>query len=182
MELKRGSLKASWQRDRLELSRAAVYVADASSLVEVDRIVPERLVVKIFNDLADLLQTERLVFCDNVMEELTRISDDQAAAFLFVKLGRHNCFPRGAAYEDVRAILAQFPLIHPNERRQNAGPFVLAQACELLRIGLDVTLVTEDYRKKPPPQISLAAAADQLAIKRVDMRTMLKDVAIWPRP
>lgn len=134
----------------------------------------------VFIDLADLMPEERFVICEQVVTELERTSNKNTA-HLFAKQGRSDCFHQGADYKIVKRILRRFAFVDVNERREVCAPYVLAQAQELMESGRSVALITEDYRRKMPPLISLAAAADDLAIPRLGMMEVLGTLGIWPR-
>lgn len=157
-----------------------LFVADASAFAEVDRLVPGESRSGVFIEMADLLANKTLVFCDQVAEELERIGV-RDHAHLFVKQGKSNCFHHGADFQLVKRIMKRFSLVRDDERREACGPFVLAQAQELLEGGRPVKLVTEDYRKKIPPLVSIGHAADELGIPRIGMSEMLHIAKIWPK-
>jgi hypothetical protein len=164
----------------IDTTKPLVYVADASAFVEIERMVPNTEQSDVFIDLADLIPNEELVFCEQVVTEMERISS-RNIAHLFVKQGKSDCFHSGADYNIVRRITKRYTFIDVSDRREVCAPFVLAQAQELIEYGRRVMLVTEDYRKKMPPIISLGAAADDLNIPRLGMLEMLHRTNIWPK-
>lgn len=158
-----------------------LYVPDASALVEIERIVPIDDHAEVFFDISELLEKEQLVICENLLGELSRISGKQQA-HLFVKQGKSSSFHIGADYNLVKRVMRDHRLVDSGDRREYCAPFVLAQALELIAQGHHVVVVTEDFRSKPPPLISLAKALDVTGIPRMRTAEFLSDTKIWPKP
>lgn len=136
------------------------YVWDATAFVYVWREATVPLPT--IESIARFVEDERIVFCDEVVDELERIGDE-SLVFMVRKMKGDRADP-GAPYSVLRRVLQLPGLVDEDADGEEAGPSALAQALHLQERGEEVALVTDDVYDKPT-RLSVAAGCKHFDIE-----------------
>ncbi len=158
-----------------------VWIFDTSALIDIKHDVPERWHADLLEELTDRVEDGTLCFPRQVTAELTaRARDDFLATWVkrVNRSVRHHYSPPESA---LREVLRRHPkLADQRKKRDDADPFVVAQALAIKREGLTVTVVTRDLIDRLPHTISIATACDDLKIDHVRLIRFLDQIGFDP--
>jgi hypothetical protein len=151
------------------------WVVDTSSFIIIRTLFPRPSQQTVMDGLARLVAEGRLVFPNEVVVELERYQGRDTPALVWVKKHDSIASRQQPSFQTVRDVLAGVPeVIDPDkEGVEEADPYVLAMALELLNAGTDVRVVTEEF-KTTNAKMPLGSAAGFLRIPSVSIKTMLK--------
>ena len=143
-----------------------VWILDASAIIAIKRILPRNRWQRIYQSrLPGLVKIGRVAFPKKIVEELGRYHEQDNIyefASRSISLVLYETEP---SFELVREVMVRAGnVVDPTKQHEDADPYVLAQALDIQRAGMSVTVVTEDRGRKVPPQISMAAACETLGI------------------
>lgn len=132
-----------------------------------------------FDDLTARIVDGTLCFCDQVVEELNRTAESEPGALWVAtvkRLRQHS----GAAMATIRWVTQNVPRLIDPGARNDAAPYVLAQARSLDQDGHKVAIVTEDLHDKPTRR-ALSDACDHLQIPWLQVPEWTNQCGInWP--
>ena len=151
------------------------WVFDTSSLIAVRSLFSRVERAAVMSALAIPVAEGRLVFPREVVAELERYDGADTPALDWARLHQGVATASQPSFTSVRDVLAQVPeVLDPDkEGVEEADTYVLAMALELLNIGTDVRVVTEEF-KTTTKKMPLGSAAGFLRIPSVSLKTMLK--------
>jgi Domain of unknown function (DUF4411) len=158
-----------------------VYVLDGSSIVSVPILIAEPN--ETFIELASMLDSGRICFCDEVVSELARTARGEAP-YVWARTSAASRRYKGAQYPTIEYVAQEFAqIIDPgvSDTQECAALYVLAQALELARRGLQVTVVTEDRRPKPT-RASVAQACEHFTLRCITLLDLLAELDLLPAP
>lgn len=106
-----------------------VYVADTSSLIEIQRKYPRDVFKTLWDNLSELAVKERIISPKQVLEEINRFARED---YLKKWAADHRKIfkePTSAQILKIREILSQYPkLINSASEHEQADPYVIALA------------------------------------------------------
>ena len=154
---------------------AQVWVADSSSLILVRETVSRANEQIIWTAFSKLAATDELVWPPEVTQEI-EWGARQDTVMNWVRSHKNGC-ERTAGLETVKSVLSVAQtLIDPDSPREQADPYVIALARDLLDVGglfqPRVTIITDDLRDKPT-KMSLSSAAGLMSVPTVPLRAFL---------
>ncbi len=154
---------------------APTWVVDTSSLIIVRSLFSRTDQATVIDGLTERLTAGRVVFPREVVVELERYAGSDNPALVWAKTHQGVATARQPSFEGIVSVLAQVPeVIDPDkEGVEEADPYVLAMAVDLLNGGIDARVVTEEF-KTTGPKMNLGSAAGFLRIPSVSIKTMLK--------
>ena len=163
------------------------WVIDTSSIAQVRRCgIPAPQQVRVFVALGALVDQGLLVYPREVLDELERGCQDREpdARYLWAKEYSAKACPKGTDLAGVKRVLQRVVDLIDHERvtgAEEADPYVVALALQLVGAGTAVTVVTED-RKDKPGHMSLATACGLWGVPSVPLLAFLAHTGIWKQP
>lgn len=107
----------------------AIYVADSSALIEIQRKYPNDVFKKLWGNLSALADKEKIIAPRQVLEEINRFAKED---YLKTWAAAHRPIfkePNAVQIQKVAEILARFPkLIDASSEFEQADPYVIALA------------------------------------------------------
>jgi hypothetical protein len=132
-----------------------------------------------FAELTTLVVDGKLCFCNEVVDELERTAENEPGALwaATVKAQRHHT---GASMTTQRWVMHNVDHIVDQGARNDAMPYVLAQARALQQEGHQIEVITEDLLEKPTRR-ALSAACNELGIGWLRVPAWMASCRItWP--
>ncbi|HLF77560.1 MAG TPA: DUF4411 family protein [Dehalococcoidia bacterium] len=154
---------------------STTWVIDTSSLIAVRSLFSRGDQSAIMDGLSNLVTEGRVVFPREVVTELERYEGKDVPALVWAKTHQGLATQKQPSFDSVREVLEQVPeVVDPDkEGVEEADPYVLAMAREMLNDGVDVRVVTEEF-KTTNAKMNLGSAAGFLRIPSVSIKAMLK--------
>jgi hypothetical protein len=154
-----------------------VYVFDGSSIIAVGL---RQDAAQIFELFGDLIHANRACFCDEVLDELSRLAREEQANTWAKAIASSRCH-KGASYKIWGWVAQNVPdLIDHDAEHEGSSVGTLALARELEKWTIAPVVVTEDIIDKPT-RLSLTTACQRLSVSccRVDecVRAVRKPMA-----
>lgn len=169
-----------------------IWVIDTSSILAIRREAELSDVqsAAVYTELSDWVHRGAIVFPPQVMAELGRFTENirrkrgSDPPFAWAKSNESKATRHGHMHDGAKVVLQRVPeLIDPDKVSiggvDDADPYIVALARELVAQHHSVTIITEDFNTTPA-KVALADAAGLFGIPTVRVRTFLKDQEIWP--
>ncbi|MGK2938486.1 MAG: DUF4411 family protein [Solirubrobacteraceae bacterium] len=133
----------------------------------------------VFAALTELVEDDELTFCDELVEELQRTAENEPGALWAASVkGQRN--HKGAGMTTLSWVMRNVEGIVDEQGRNDAMPYVLAQARALNNDGHIVTVITEDVHEKPTRR-ALSDACDELGIPWIQVPRLCAACGVaWP--
>ena len=162
-----------------------IWVIDTSSVINVKELVKKTGRKKVFDALAELCVQGRLVFPQEVLDELEN-GARRGMEDLPLKWARENKqfgYTLGPCSEQLHKVMNDpVAKLTPDPRQDkgadDADPHVLATALEVVSKGSQAVVVTQES-KKSPPQVPLNVAAGSLNLPSINLYALLTKIGIW---
>ena len=156
-----------------------VAVFDTSALIRAKTLITARRQWGFFEILKEMVQRGEVCFPPEVKNEL--------------QVGKHVDTPEAWALDVWRAVRCPPPhvnalahvmqiagdVVDEGSEREEADPYVLAQALEMR--GLGACVITEDRVDRLPLKIAMTTACDRLDIESESLEGFLKAIAFDPK-
>lgn len=159
--------------------RAAVL--DTSAIVEAKHAIAAERQWEFFERLKDRVLDGQVYFPRAVRNELRqeRFHDTPETWALNVYEHMDHTYEPG---EDAIAEVMRRAenVVEEDAEGEPADPYVLAQALEFHRRGLDVVIVTEDRVNRMPIKIDMRMACDQLGIAWITLEAYMAEIGFGP--
>ena len=154
-----------------------VWIIDTSSIAQIRRSITNPRKSAVFDQLGQLVSNGRLVFPDQVVEELERAADPTSPdqQFLWAKKHREKAIRNQPTLDGVKEVLSVVPMVLDPDKdsgAEEADPYILAMAVLLRGTGVDARVVTEEVRDYPK-KMSLNTAAGLLGVPSVNLMALL---------
>ena len=160
--------------------RAAVL--DTSAIVKVKQAIVAERQWEFFERLKDLVLGGRVYFPMAVRNELRqeRYHDTPETWALNVYEHMEHTYEPG---EDsvIEVMQRAGNVVEEDAEGEPADPYVLAQALEFRRRGLDIVIVTEDRINRLPIKIDMATACGRLGIDWITLEAYMAEIGFDPR-
>jgi hypothetical protein len=154
-----------------------IWVPDSSALIGVKTVVPGARQWGLFRRMESLVEEGRIAFPRHVRTEMQDLAHPDApgvwAAGVFPAI-KHAVDPDADYIRRVMASDAK-AVVDPNKAREDADPFIIAQALQLMDAGYEVCVVTEDHLDNPT-RIALTKACDICSVEWIRLDEFLKDI------
>lgn len=154
-----------------------LYVLDAPAVVSVMWLAKDPTAV--FDALTDLVTDRKVCFCDEVLTELERTARRETA-LTWAKSVAGARTNKGAGYSMIVWVGHDFSDIVDTTAKASAescAPWVIAQALELQKAHVDVTVVTEDLKRKVT-RASVREACEHFGIEWMTLTEFLDHAGI----
>jgi Domain of unknown function (DUF4411) len=162
----------------VNMAQALIWVIDTSSIIAVRRLgLDNSRKSRVFGHMGELVLSGRLVYPKEVVEELERFVDPRSPdeQFKWARTHEAKACARAPTLERVKEVLEKVSsVLDPDKDSgvEEADPYILAMACQLLAEGNDVRLVTEE-KADTPRKMSLNTAAGLLRLPSVPLKAFL---------
>ena len=159
-----------------------VAVLDTSAIVEAKRAIAAERQWEFFERLKELVLDGQIYFPKAVRDELRqeRHHDTPETWALNVYANMDLTYEPG---DDAVAEVMQRAgdVVEKDAEGEPADPYVLAQALEFRRRGLDIVIVTEDRVNRMPIKIDMRMACDRLGIAWIALETYMGEIGFDPQ-
>ena len=154
-----------------------IWVLDSSALIEVKTVVAGARQWALFRHMESLVEAGRMAVPRQVRTEMQVLAHPDApgvwavGVFLAIK---HPVDPDDAYIRHVMSSPAK-DVVDPDKDREDADPYIVAQALQLMDAGYEVCVVTEDHLDNPT-RIALTKACDICSVEWIRLDQFLKDI------
>lgn len=161
-----------------------VAVLDTSAIVEAKRAIAAERQWEFFERLKELVVDGQIYFPKDVPDELRqeRHHDTPETWALNVYANMDLTYEPGV--DAVAEVMQRAGnVVEKDAEGEQADPYVLAQALEFRRRGLDldIVVVTEDRVNRMPIKIDMATACEQLGIASITLEEYMAEIGFDPR-
>jgi len=154
-----------------------VWILDTSSLVEAKSALSVADQWRTFKLLEDMVRGGSLAMPRLVIREISEIAHPDLPGAWAPGVRDIQQHPLDPQWQHVQRVMSQAgEVVDPNKTKDDADPYVLALALQLLGDGYDARVVTEDRVDRN--RIAVTTACDRLAISHCSVRDFLTDLGI----
>lgn len=154
---------------------STVWVLDTSAIIDLKTKVPAKKLWEVLKHLEQLIDEGTIVFCREVARETKDVAHPDAPGTWVhgvESLVKHAFDPDEEVLQEVLSIVPD--VIDPS-KPIDGDPYVLAQAEQLRRAGMDPIVVTQE-RTDRPSKIAMTTACDRLGLAHEDLEEFLESV------
>lgn len=154
-----------------------VWILDTSGLVEAKSALSVADQWQTFKLLEDMVRAGTVAMPRLVIREISEIAHPDLPGAWAPGVRDIQQHPLDPAWEQLRRVMAEAgDVVDPNKTRDDADPYVLALALQLLEAGHDVCVVTEDRVDRN--RIAVTTACDRLGIAHCSVRDFLGTLGV----
>ncbi len=156
---------------------ARVWVLDTSALVEAKAALSVADQWQTFKQLEDMVRAGAVAMPRLVIREISEIAHPDLPGAWAPGVRDIQQHPLDPEWEHVQRVMAEAgEVVDPNKTKEDADPYVLAFALQLLEQGHDVCVVTEDRVDRN--RIAVTTACDRLGVSHCSVRDFLTGLGI----
>lgn len=156
---------------------ARVWVLDTSALVEAKAALSVADQWQTFKQLEDMVRAGAVAMARLVIREISEIAHPDLPGAWAPGVRDIQQHPLDPEWEHVQRVMAEAgDVVDPNKTKEDADPYVLALALQLLEQGHDVCVVTEDRVDRN--RIAVTTACDRLGVSHCSVRDFLTGLGI----
>jgi rRNA maturation endonuclease Nob1 len=156
---------------------ARVWVLDTSALVEAKAALSVADQWQTFKRLEDMVGAGTVAMPRLVIREISEITHPDLPGAWAPGVRDIQQHPLDPEWESVQRVMAEAGnVVDPNKTKEDADPYVLALALQLLEQGHDVCVVTEDRVDRN--RIAVTTACDRLGVSHCSVRDFLAGLGI----
>jgi hypothetical protein len=154
-----------------------IWVPDASALIEVKTVVPGARQWALFRHMESLVEAGRMAFPRHVKIEMQDMAHPDAPGVWATGVFPAIKHPVDPDADYIRRVMASDAkaVVDPNKTREDADPYIVAQALQLMDAGYEVRVVTEDHQDNPT-RIALTQACEICSVEWIRLDQFLKDI------
>jgi hypothetical protein len=142
-----------------------IWVIDTSAIVKIKTVVPQAQQWKLLKLLESMVEDGHLTFPKQVRDETDDLDHPDAPGVWAVGVFVSIMQPAEPDYIYVQQVMSSEAgkVVDPDKTKEDADPYIIALALQLIGAGHNVCVVTND-QKPQPGRISLSAACDALSV------------------
>ncbi len=154
-----------------------VWILDTSALVEAKAALSVADQWQTFKQLEDMVRAGAVAMPRLVIPEISEIAHPDLPGAWAPGVRDIQQHPLDPEWEHVQRVMAEAgDVVDPNKTKDDADPYVLALALQLVAEGHDVCVVTED--RVDHNRIAVTTACDRLGIMHCSIRDFLGGLGI----
>jgi rRNA maturation endonuclease Nob1 len=154
-----------------------VWIFDTSALVEAKAALSVADQWQTFKQLEDMVRAGSVAMPRLVIREISEIAHPDLPGAWAPGVRDIQKHPLDAEWGHVQRVMAEAgDVVDPNKTKEDADPYVLALALQLLGEGHDACVVTEDRVDRN--RIAVTTACDRLGIAHCSVREFLGNLGI----
>lgn len=154
-----------------------VWILDTSALVEAESALSVADQWQTFKLLEDMVRVGTVAMPRLVIREISRIAHPDLPGAWASGVRAIQQHPLDPEWEHVQRVMAEAgDVVDPNKTKDDADPYVLALALQLVQHGHDVCVVTEDRVDRN--RIAVTTACDHLGIAHCSVRDFLGGLGV----
>lgn len=146
-----------------------VWLLDSSALIEAKRVLPVDSQWVVFKRLEEMVENGAAAMPRQVIREMSEIAHPDLPGAWAPGVRDRQRHPLDAEWEHVQRVMTEAgDVVDPNKTTEDADPYVLALALQLVLAGEAVVVVTEDCVDRN--RIALTTACDRLGLSHGSVR------------
>ena len=154
-----------------------VWIVDTSALVEAKSALSVADQWRTFKLLEDMVRAGTVAMPRLTIREVSEIAHPDLPGAWAPGVRDIQQHPLDPEWEDVQRVMAEAgDVVDPNKTKDDADPYVLALALQLVQQGFDVWVVTEDRVDRN--RIAVTTACDRLGISHCSVRDFLGGLGV----
>lgn len=154
-----------------------VWILDTSALVEAKSALSVADQWQTFKLLEDMVRAGTVAMPRLVIREISEIAHPDLPGAWAPGVRDSQQHPLDPEWEHVRRVMAEVgDVVDPNKTKEDADPYVLALALQLVQQERDVCVVTEDRVDRN--RIAVTTACDRLGIPHCSVRDFLGGLGV----
>ncbi len=154
-----------------------VWILDTSALVEAKSALSVADQWQTFKLLEDMVRAGTVAMPRLVIREISEIAHPDLPGAWAPGVRDIQQHPLDPEWEHVQRVMAEAgDVVDPNKTKEDADPYVLALALQLVGQGHDVCVVTEDRVDRN--RIAVTTACDRLSIPHCSVRDFLGGLGV----
>lgn len=154
-----------------------VWILDTSALVEAKSALSVSDQWQTFKLLEDMVRAGTVAMPRLVIREISEIAHPDLPGAWAPGVRDIQQHPLDPEWEHVQRVMAEAgDVVDPNKTKDDADPYVLALALQLVKQGLDVCVVTEDRVDRN--RIAVTTACGRLGIAHCSVRDFLDGLGV----
>ncbi len=158
---------------------AMVWVLDTSALVEFKKLIPIKQQWDAFKQLEKMVSDGQIMMPRKVIQEAEEIIHPDVPGAWASGVRHLLRYSLDEDYEWIRLVMQRAgDVVDKTKTKEEADPYVLACALQLIQQGALVIVVTNDQIDRLPIRIALTTACNRLGISWIDAKTFLHDVKL----
>lgn len=162
---------------------SCVWLIDSSMLIHIKHVIPGSKQWTLFRLLESMVEEARIAYPKQVRIEMTQLAHPDApgvwAEGVFPAI-KHPVSPDVVYMRQVMASPAA-RVVDPNKTKEDADPYLIALALQLMASGLEVCVVTEDHLDTGV-RIALTSACDICKVPWMRAEEFLTLIGYAPVP
>lgn len=151
-----------------------IWLPDSSPLVNMKKVVRVTQQWEVFKAMEEMVLRGELTFPRQVIDEIGDQPHPDMPGAWVQGVKNHRREPREPSFETVTQVMAQAgEVVDSTKTSEDADPYVIALAIDLMEEGLRPTVVTDDIVDRPPIKIAMATACGILGVETVTLPEFL---------